>query len=107
MYLFQPVEEIMEQVRCYKRDPKHEVARILLHTDAAQTIGKIPVSVKDLGVDYLTIVGHKVSLFQQSLIAKNMISHNTKFNGKSGNVHDWGVDYVTFDVIKRVYLLTA
>lgn len=36
------------------------IPKILLHTDAAQAIGKIPVSVQDLGADYLTIVGHKV-----------------------------------------------
>ena len=34
--------------------------KILLHTDAAQAIGKIEVDVEDLGIDYLTIVGHKV-----------------------------------------------
>lgn len=33
---------------------------LYLHTDAAQAIGKIPVDVDDLNVDYLTIVGHKV-----------------------------------------------
>ena len=33
---------------------------LLFHTDAAQTIGKVDVNVIDLGVDYLTIVGHKV-----------------------------------------------
>jgi cysteine desulfurase len=31
----------------------------LVHTDAAQTIGKIPVHLPDLGVDLLTVVGHK------------------------------------------------
>ncbi|MDO8733247.1 MAG: cysteine desulfurase family protein [Actinomycetota bacterium] len=33
---------------------------VLLHTDAAQSIGKIPVNVQELGVDLLTIVGHKM-----------------------------------------------
>jgi cysteine desulfurase len=32
---------------------------VLVHTDAAQTIGKISVRLPDLGVDLLTVVGHK------------------------------------------------
>lgn len=31
-----------------------------MHTDAAQALGKISVSAHHLGVDFLTIVGHKV-----------------------------------------------
>lgn len=33
---------------------------VLLHTDAAQSIGKLPVNVAELGFDLLTIAGHKV-----------------------------------------------
>lgn len=33
---------------------------VLVHTDAAQSVGKIPVDVDDLGVDFLTIAGHKL-----------------------------------------------
>jgi cysteine desulfurase len=45
--------------------PIAEIARIardrgvLMHTDAAQTAGKIPTRVDDLGVDLLSVVGHK------------------------------------------------
>jgi cysteine desulfurase len=47
-------------------EPVAEVAAIarehgvLVHTDAAQAIGKIPTRVDDLGVDLLTIAGHKL-----------------------------------------------
>ncbi len=33
---------------------------ILMHTDAAQSVGKIPTRVDDLGVDLLSIAGHKL-----------------------------------------------
>jgi cysteine desulfurase len=46
--------------------PIAELARIahdhgaMFHTDAAQSVGKIPVDVALLGVDLLTVVGHKM-----------------------------------------------
>ncbi len=33
---------------------------VRLHTDAAQSLGKVAVDVKDLGVDMLTLAGHKL-----------------------------------------------
>ncbi len=33
---------------------------ILLHTDAAQSVGKIPVRPDELGVDFLSLAGHKL-----------------------------------------------
>jgi cysteine desulfurase len=35
-------------------------AGAVVHTDAAQSVGKVAVAVRELGVDLLTVVGHKV-----------------------------------------------
>jgi cysteine desulfurase len=46
--------------------PIAEIARITrargipLHTDAAQSVGKVPVNVRELGCDLLTVAGHKL-----------------------------------------------
>jgi cysteine desulfurase NifS/selenium donor protein len=47
-------------------EPVAEIARlarergVLVHTDAAQSVGKIPVGVAELGVDFLSVAGHKL-----------------------------------------------
>ena len=47
----QPIAEIGRIARAHG---------VLLHTDAAQTVGKIATDVNALGVDLLTVAGHKV-----------------------------------------------
>jgi len=47
----QPIEEISKIARENK---------IPLHTDAAQAVGKIPVDVNELSVDFLSVAGHKL-----------------------------------------------
>ncbi len=47
----QPIEEISQITR------EREVP---FHSDAAQSIGKIPVNVREMGVDMLSVAGHKV-----------------------------------------------
>ena len=46
----QPIEECARIARAHG---------VLFHTDAAQSVGKIPTGVNDLGVDLLSIAGHK------------------------------------------------
>ncbi|NXH17737.1 SCLY lyase, partial [Bucco capensis] len=55
-----PVAELSQRICGINQQRAAEgLPRILVHTDAAQMIGKGRVDVQELGVDYLTIVGHK------------------------------------------------
>jgi cysteine desulfurase len=49
--VIQPIAEICSAAR--RRG-------IVVHTDAAQSVGKVPLSVNELGVDLLTVAGHKL-----------------------------------------------
>ena len=48
----QPIKEISDICK------KHQIP---FHTDAVQAVGKIPINVKDLGVDALSISSHKIN----------------------------------------------
>ncbi|MBK7996576.1 MAG: cysteine desulfurase NifS [Blastocatellia bacterium] len=52
----QPIAEIGELVKEIRNQRKN----IFFHTDAVQSVGKIVVNVKDLGVDLLSLSGHKI-----------------------------------------------
>lgn len=49
--VLQPVKELARKARA---------AGAVVHTDAAQSVGKVPVDVVELEVDLLTVVGHKL-----------------------------------------------
>jgi len=48
----QPIAEITRAVKKFRPD-------IFIHTDAVQTVGHVPVDIRELGVDLLTLTAHK------------------------------------------------
>jgi cysteine desulfurase len=74
---------------------------VLMHTDAAQSVGKIPTRVNELGVDFLSVAGHKVyapkgigALYIRSGIALEPLIHGAghEFGRRAGT------ENVIFDV---------
>ena len=63
---------------------------VLFHTDAVQAVGHIPVDVKDLGVDMLSVSGHKFHgpkgvgflYCRKGIILKNIINGGAQERGK-------------------------
>ena len=90
-------------------EPLEEIGKItrewgvLLHADCAQSVGKIPVNVDDLGVDLLSIAGHKVyapkgigALYIRSGVRLEKLMH--------GASHEMGWRAGTENVIEMVGL---
>ena len=49
-YLRGTIEEIVQICKAHQ---------VLLHVDAAQAVGKVPVNVAEVDIDFLTFTGHK------------------------------------------------
>jgi len=88
----EPIEDISKI--CKKRN-------VLFHTDASQSIGKVHVDVTSLGVDFLTVAGHKLYAPKGigALYIRNGIEIEPLIHGaghESGRRA--GTENITFDV---------
>lgn len=54
--ILEPLKEISKTIERYKE----KGLKLYFHSDATQAIGKIPLNIKKLGLDYLTISTHKL-----------------------------------------------
>lgn len=95
--VLEPIREISEIAR--DRD-------IPFHTDAVQAMGKIPVDVENLGVDFLAMSAHKLygpkgvgALYVRPGVAFDPLSH--------GGSHEWGARAGTENVPGIVGLAAA
>lgn len=57
--LIQPVAALADVVRAGRAQASDPRRRVLLHVDATQAVGKIPVDFAEVGADLLTLAGHK------------------------------------------------
>lgn len=90
----QPIEEIAKICK------EHNV---LLHTDASQSIGKVTIDVNDMGVDFLTVAGHK--LYAPKGIGALYIRHGIKIEPLiHGAGHESGRRAGTENIILEVGL---
>ena len=115
----QPIKEICEYAK--KINPE-----CIVHTDASQALGKIPVDVKNLGVDLLTVAGHKIygpkgigALYIKNGVEKKMekilhgASHENNMRAGTENVLEivglgQACELISRDLIKRMrqFLIT-
>ena len=92
--------------------PIEDIARlakargIVFHTDAAQSAGKIPMKVDELGVDLLSLAGHK--LYAPKGIGALYIRRGTKLTKQiHGANHEFNLRAGTENVLEIVGLGTA
>ncbi|MBN2851800.1 MAG: cysteine desulfurase [Clostridia bacterium] len=88
----QPIKEISQIAKAHE---------ILFHTDASQSVGKVAIDLSDIGVDFLTIAGHKMYAPKGigALYIRNGIAIEPLVHG-AGHESGWraGTENVIFDV---------
>jgi cysteine desulfurase len=90
----QPVAEVA--ARCRERG-------VLVHTDAAQAVGKVPVNVAELGVDLLSVAGHK--LYAPKGIGALFIRRGVRLEPLiRGAGHEMGLRAGTENILEQVGL---
>mgnify|MGYP001825219339 FL=1 len=92
--------------------PVREVAAVcrergvLCHTDAAQAVGKVPVDVAELGIDLLTVAGHK--LYAPKGIGALFLRRGTEVEPLiRGAGHEMGLRAGTENILEEVGLGAA
>lgn len=93
----QPIKQIGSLAK------RHDIA---FHTDASQSLGKVPINVKELNVDMLTIAGHKMYAPKGigALYIKNGIDLEPLIHGAG---HEFGLRAGTESVLLSVSLGAA
>ncbi|WVF70140.1 cysteine desulfurase IscS [Kwoniella sp. CBS 6097] len=56
--VIQPLKEISDTLKAYAKE--NNCQKALFHTDAAQAVGKIEIDVEKMGIDAMSISGHKI-----------------------------------------------
>lgn len=83
----QPLKDIADLVHRYKG---------ILHCDATQAFGKIPINVEDIGVDMMSVSGHKISpvlkgigfLYKKNCIKIQPLIFGVQENGLRGSTEN-------------------
>jgi len=93
----QPVAEVA--AACRERG-------VAVHTDAAQAVGKVAVNVRDLGVDLLTVAGHK--LYAPKGVGALYVREGVRLEPLiRGAAHEMGLRAGTENVLEEVGLGAA